>query len=135
MENIKVTLKPIFHCDAKYLALGLALGNAPDARILHWRYQHVGVFWHYLTLKFASTPTPKLKFAFSSTTNPRCQSVEYRLRWVPTQNAGVGHVHFMFFYVDFICVWYPTRTSFPVEYGLKGNTGCSSDKGALDRHV
>ena len=29
--------------------------------------------------------------------NPRRQSVEYRLHWVPTQNTGVGHVHFMFF--------------------------------------
>ena len=37
---------------------GLALGSAPDARILHWRYQHVGIFWCYLTLKFASPPTP-----------------------------------------------------------------------------
>ena len=37
---------------------GLALGNAPDARILHWRYQHVGIFWRYLMLKFAFSPTP-----------------------------------------------------------------------------
>ena len=37
---------------------GLALGNAPDVRILLWRYQHVGIFWRYLTLKFAFSPTP-----------------------------------------------------------------------------
>ena len=37
---------------------GLALGTAPDARILRWRYQHVGIFWRYLMLKFASPPTP-----------------------------------------------------------------------------
>ena len=37
---------------------GLALGNAPDIRILRWRYQHVGIFWRYLTLKFAFFPTP-----------------------------------------------------------------------------
>ena len=37
---------------------GLALGNAPDGRILRWRYQHVGIFWRYLTLKFAFSPTP-----------------------------------------------------------------------------
>ena len=39
---------------------GLALGNAPDARILNRRYQHVGIFWRYLMLKFAFslTPTP-----------------------------------------------------------------------------
>ena len=44
---------------------------------------------------------------------------QWNIGWVPTQNTGVGHVHFMFFCVDFICVWYPTRTPFPVEYGLK----------------
>ena len=37
---------------------GLALGNAPDARILRWRYQHVGIFWRYLTLIFVLSPTP-----------------------------------------------------------------------------
>ena len=37
---------------------GLALGNAPDARILRWRYQHFGIFWRYLTLKFAFSPMP-----------------------------------------------------------------------------
>ena len=37
---------------------GLALGNAPNARILRWRYQHVGIFWRYLTLKFAFSPMP-----------------------------------------------------------------------------
>ena len=58
-----VTFKPIFHSDAKYLAL--ALGNAPDARILRWRYQHVGLFWRYLTLKFALAPTQNLKFALA----------------------------------------------------------------------
>ena len=31
---------------------GLALGNASDARIWRW------IFWRYLTLKFASPPTP-----------------------------------------------------------------------------
>ena len=63
-------LKPIIHCDAKYLASGLALGNAPDARILRWISQHVGIFSRYLTLKFASPPTPNLKFAFSPKPTP-----------------------------------------------------------------
>ena len=38
----------------------LALGNAPDARILRWIYQHVGIFWRYLMLKFAFSPKPTL---------------------------------------------------------------------------
>ena len=40
------------------LRRGLALGNGPDARILRWRYQHVGTFWRYLMLKSAFSPTP-----------------------------------------------------------------------------
>ena len=78
---------------------GLALGNAPDAKGLRWKYQHVGIFWRYLMLKFAAPPPPdaKPKICVIPDANPRRQSVEYRLRWVPTQNAGDGHVHFMFF--------------------------------------
>ena len=52
-----------------YIPRGLAMGNAPDARILRWRYQHVGI-WRYLTLKFASPTTPNLKFALSPTPSP-----------------------------------------------------------------
>ena len=31
----------------------------------------------------------------------------------------VGHVHFIFFCADFICVGHPTQTRVLVEYGLK----------------
>ena len=55
---MKNRLKPIFHCEAKYLASGVAVGNAPKARILRWIYQHVGIFWRYLTLKCVLSPTP-----------------------------------------------------------------------------
>ena len=89
-----VEVKPIFHCDAKYLASGLALGNAPDARIWRWRYQHVGIFWCYLTLKFALAPPP----------NPAASQWNIGGIGPSGVGAGVGHVHFMFFCVDFICV-------------------------------
>ena len=90
---------------------GLALGNAPDARILRWRYQHVGIF------------LPNAKICVFPDANPQRQSVEYRLRWDPTQPifhllASCWPCTFHVFCVDFICVWYPTRTPFPVEYGL-----------------
>ena len=44
------------------------------------------------------------------------------------QISCVCHVHFIFFCVDFICVWYPTQTQFPVEYGLKSASkpGCGT---------
>ena len=86
---------------------GLALGNAPDARILRWRYQHVGIFWRYLTLKFALAPTQNFKFALAPT-----QNLKFVLAPTPTPDAsqwnigglgpsgvgaGVGGVHFIFF--------------------------------------
>ena len=99
----------------------LALGNAPDARILRWRYQHVGIFWGYLTLKFASPPTSNLKFALPPMPTP--DASQWNIGGVGPSGvgAGVGHVHFIFFCVDFICVWWSTQTQYPVEYGLKSS--------------
>ena len=75
----------------------LVLGNAPDARILRWRYQHVGIFWRDLTLKFASPPTPNLKFALPPTATP--EASQWNIGGVGPSGvgAGVGHVHFIFF--------------------------------------
>ena len=42
-------------------------------------------------------PTQNLKVAFYPTGKAKRKPVDYRLRWVPTQNFRVGHVHFMFF--------------------------------------
>ena len=76
---------------------GLALGNAPNARILHWRYQHVGIFWRYLTLKFALAPTQNLKLALAPMPTP--DASQWNIGGVGPSDvgAGVGHVHFMFF--------------------------------------
>ena len=60
----------------------MALGNAPDARILRWRYQHVGIFWRCLTLKFALAPTP----------TP--DASQWNIGGVGS--SGVGHVYFMY---------------------------------------
>ena len=77
--------------------LGLALGNAPDARILRLRYQHVGIFWRYLTLKFALAPTQNLKFVLAPTPTP--DAIQWNIGGVGPSGvgAGVGHVHFMLF--------------------------------------
>ena len=43
-SNYIKTLKPIFPCDAKRVALGPGVGLAPpNATILRWGYQHVGI--------------------------------------------------------------------------------------------
>ena len=71
---------------------GFALGTGPDARILRWRYQHVGIFWGYLLLKFASPPTPHLKFALPPMPTP--DASQWNICGVGS--SGVGHVYFMY---------------------------------------
>ena len=80
-------LKPIFHCDAKYLASGVGVWQCPRRQNFALE---IPTCWYILAL-------PNAKICVFPDANPRRQSVEYRLRWVPTQNTGVGHVHFMFF--------------------------------------
>ena len=47
-------------------------------------------------------PDAKPKFCILPHAKPKRKPVEYRLRWVPMQNSGVGHIHFMFFvYISF----------------------------------
>ena len=76
---------------------GLALGNAPDARIRRWGYQHVGIW---------SQRKPS-NLRFYPTQNPNVSQWN-RLRWVPKQNSGVAmyiscifHVCFMLFCASF----------------------------------
>ena len=80
---------------------GLALDNAPDARIWRWGYQHVGIL----------EPTQSLKLPFSPTRNPNAS--QWNIGGVGS--SGVGHVYFMYisciFHVHFIM-------QFSVEYGL-----------------
>ena len=93
------TLKPIFNCDAKYLASGVGIGGWQCPRRQNFALE-IPTCWYILALpnaKICVNPDAKPKICVIPDTNPRHQSVEYRLRWVPTQNAGVGHVHFMLF--------------------------------------
>ena len=76
---------------------GLALGNAPDARFLRYPTQNIPTCWYILALPPTPIPDANPKIWVTPDANPRRQSVEYSWRWVPTQNAGVGHVYFFFF--------------------------------------
>ena len=73
---------------------GVALGNAPDARLLRWGYQHVGIFWRHPRHQ---SPTPMLKFALPPTPTP--DASQWNIGGVRSSGvgAGVGHVHFMLF--------------------------------------
>ena len=80
-----------------YWHWGLALG---DAKI----YQHVGIFWRYLMLKFALHPTPNLKFVLPPTPTP--DASQWNIGGVGS--SGVGHVYFM--YIS--CIFHVVCASF-----------------------
>ena len=63
---------------------------------------------------FRVFPHAKPKSCVLPDAKPKRKPVEYRLCWVPTQNSGVGHVHFTFLCVNFI----PVGSRFSEEYGL-----------------
>ena len=117
-------VKPIFHCDTKPFALGHGVGL--DTHRHNFALPIIPTCWYLKTLKFAFPPTPNLKFAFSPTPNlefalppMRTPNVsQWNIGCIGSQMQNFGDVHFFFFLVDFICVWWPTQTQFPVEYGL-----------------
>ena len=103
---------PIFHCDAKTFALRTGVGLDPQC--------------HTFALANAKDTNMLVSFALGHTNfsrhptqNPNACQWNIGCVGFQMQNFHVGHVHFMFFCVDFICVWWPTQTQFPVEYGLK----------------
>ena len=95
------TLKPIFHYNAKPFALGTSASpNANDTKLL------------------VSFALGNANFSRHPTQNPNASQWNIGCVGYQMQISCVGNVHLMFFCVDFICVWYPTQTQFPVEYGL-----------------
>ena len=108
-------LKPIFHCNAKPFALGPGIGLDTQC---HNPALPIPTCWYLKTRKFALPPTPNLKFALPPTPNP--DASRWNIGCVVYQNAKFSRWQctFHFFGVDFICVWWPTQTQFPVEYGL-----------------
>ena len=93
--------KPIFHCDAKPFALDPGIDLDPQR---HNLALEIPTCWYPKTLKFALTPTQILKFTLPPTQNPNASQWNIGCVGSQTQNFHIGHVHFTFFCVDFICI-------------------------------
>ena len=87
-------LKPIFHCGAKYLASGVAVGHCPRRQNFALE---IPTCWYILAL-------PNAKICVTPDANPRCQSVEYRWRWVFWHWPCIFHVYFMYILCIFLLV-------------------------------
>ena len=92
------------------------MGNAPDARILRWGYQHVG-FWE---------PTQTLKFAFYLTQNPNAS--QWNIGCVGSLALGlcIGHVHFIFYVLISFALGSRRKCSFQWNMGLKPIFHCNA---------
>ena len=82
---IETTVKPIFHCNAKPLALGRRVGLDPQRNLLPL---DIPTFWFPKSL---ADPTQTL--------TDQCDPMEYRSRWVPSRWCSrlPCTIHFMFF--------------------------------------
>ena len=65
------------------------------------------------------TPNANAKICITPNANPQREQVEYRWCCVPNMRGWHWPCRFHIFCVHFICIGYPMRTQFPVEYGLK----------------
>ena len=92
----------------------LALAQTPNAIISHWGYQHIGIL---KMLKFALPPTRNIKFALPPTQNPNAS--QWKIGCVGSPKFSCWPCTFHVVYAHFICVGYPKRTQFAVEYTLK----------------
>ena len=113
IKRISNILKPIFHQNAKYLAWGAGVGQCPRRQNFALG---IPTCW-YLKCENLHYPTPNLKFALAPMPNP--DASQWNIGCVGSQpECCCWPCIFHVFCVDFICVWYPTRTPFPVEYGF-----------------
>ena len=89
-QHARCTLKPIFHCNTKALALGVRIGQYP---------QRENFAFGMLVSKNAQiciAPNANAKICVTPNANPQREQMEYRSCWVP-RGAGIGHVDFMLF--------------------------------------
>ena len=85
-SQVLPALKPIFHCDAKYLASGVGVGHCPRRQNFALE---IPTCWYILAL-------PNAKICVTPDANPMRQSVVYRWCWVFWHWPCIFHVYFMY---------------------------------------
>ena len=111
-------LMPIFHCDAKYLASGVGVGQCPQPQNFALE---IPTCWYILALpnaKICSAPTQNLKFALAPTPTP--DASQWNIGGVGPSGVGAGvwHVHFFFFVLISFAFCSQRKPSFQWNMGL-----------------
>ena len=112
-------LKPIFHCDAKYLASGVGVEQCTRRQnfvLPNAKYTNMLV---YFALGDAHFPTRNLKVAFYPTRNPNAS--QWNIGCVGSLALGlcVGYVHFTFFVLISSTLGSRRKCSFQWNMGFK----------------
>ena len=94
------SFKPIFHQNAKYLALGVGFGQCTRRQnfaLPNAKYTNMLVYFAFFCVTRRQTPDAKLKFALAPTPTPNAS--QWNIGCVGSLALGlcVGHVHFIFF--------------------------------------
>ena len=110
-----LTLKPIIHCNAKYLASGVGVGQCPRRQNFALE---IPTCWYILALPPTRIPDAKPKICITPDANPRRQSVEYRWRWAFWHWGWRWACTFHVVYVNFICVGIQRKIVFQWNMGL-----------------
>ena len=97
-------LKPIFHCDAKFLALRVGVGQYPRRQNFAWGIPTCWYLGANANPLICILPDAKPKICVLPDAKPKCKPVEYRLRSVPNAKFSRWPCTFLFFGVDFIRV-------------------------------
>ena len=117
--NAQYTIKAYIPPERKIPGVGgwrWAMHPTPDFCVTQRKiYQHVGIFWRYPRRQ---SPTPTLKFALPPTPTP--DASQWNIAGVGSQRKMLAlAMYISFFLCRFHLRLHPTRTQFPVEYGLK----------------
>ena len=105
--RILESLKPIFRCDVKTLALGCRVGQYPQCESFALG---IPTCWYLKMLKFVLPPMRTLKFGC-----PHREQVEYSLCWVPKARGWGWPCRFHVVCLIFGRVGCPMQTRYPVE--------------------
>ena len=99
-----ISLKPIFHCDAKPFGLGPGVGLDPQRHNFCVRYTNMLVSKN---AKICITPSAKLKIYVTPNAKTQREPMEYRLRWVPNAKFSHWPCTFLFCVCRFHSRWVP----------------------------
>ena len=99
-------LKPIFHCNAKYLVLGVGVGQCQNFAL------EIPTCWYILVL-------PNAKICVSPDATP--DASQWNIGGVGPSGvgAGIGHVHFVFFVLISFAFCSQRKPSFQWNMGLR----------------